>query len=133
MVLVRGKTRKILLKAAGKSCATATTVSFSVSFSYWTRRCSTAVKTIGVAGNSRLAITLYKGSGGCADSDDEIDWPTGVEGAKILRKQTFRVFIFQPGIHQRLVEKIHRLLPTSANFRPNGLLVVAPRFETRTE
>jgi hypothetical protein len=34
MVFVRGRTRRILSKAAGKSCATATTVSYAVSFSY---------------------------------------------------------------------------------------------------
>ena len=33
-----------------------------------------------------LAITLDEGSGGRADSDNEINRPTGVEGAKILRK-----------------------------------------------
>ena len=72
MVFVRGRTRRIFSKAAGKSCATATTVSFSVSLSYWTRRCSTAVKTIGVLGKQPLAIALDEIGGGRADGDNEI-------------------------------------------------------------
>src|SRR5258708_2114558 len=37
-VFVTGKTRKIFSKRAGTSCVTGTTVSFTVSFSYWIRR-----------------------------------------------------------------------------------------------
>jgi hypothetical protein len=84
MVFVRGRTRRIFSKAAGKSCATATTASFSVSLTNWTRRCSTAVKIIRRFWKQPLAIALDEVGGGRADGDDEIDRPTGIKGAKIF-------------------------------------------------
>src|SRR4051794_12565908 len=78
-----------------------------------------------------LAMALDEIGGGRADGDNEINRPIGVKSAKIIYKCKFRIFTI-PGIHQRLVEKL-QLLPTSAYLGPNGPLVVAPGFETRTE
>ena len=64
MVFVRGKTRRMFSKAAGKSLATATTVSSCVSLSYRTRRCSTAVKSIGVPGKMRSRYRCTKFAAG---------------------------------------------------------------------
>src|SRR6266446_6020248 len=36
-------------------------------------------------------------------------------------------------VHQRMVEKVHRLSPLPAYLRANGLFVIAPRFEARTK
>ena len=50
----------------------ATTVSYSVSLSNWTRRASTAVKSIGVLGKRSCAVPLHEIGGRRADGDDQI-------------------------------------------------------------
>ena len=122
-----------IFEGGGKSCATATTVSFSVSFSIWTRRCSTAVKTIGVVGNRSLAMRWTKLAAGAPMATIRSGWLIIVEGAKIFDKCGFRVFHHLAGHSPASGPESPRPLPLSAYLRANGLRVVGPRFETRTE
>ena len=80
-----------------------------------------------------LTMALDEVGGGRADGDDEINRSIGIKAAKIFYKCGFRFFIIPPGIHQRVVEKVHRLSPLPADLRANGLFVIAPGFETRAK
>ena len=120
IVFVRGNTRRISSKAAGKSLATATTVSFSVSLSYWTRRCSTAVNIIGVFGKSSRAMPLHKVRGRRADSDDQVGWLFAYRASKIINKWGVRFFIIHRSTQKRVVLKSTGAFDCPAYFRPKS-------------
>jgi hypothetical protein len=108
---------------------TATTASFGVRLGYWTRRCSTAVSTMGVVANSSCRCRWTKAAAGAP----MLTITSGGRLAEVSGERALRVYVVGTGRHERMLLDVEGPWRLPNQFRLDDLGVFAPWLEISAE